>query len=195
MTFQWSSCILRAGLKGESRSSIPATQNIDSEGRKGVRIHFYLEGVRRQSENYSYGIPENYWCKNILWSQLFVSQAKRGGTVFLDAKEDPEGKMQTCHLVVQVLINCPSWPPSDFLICVPFRWMGTLWLWWITDRGAVYRVHSSGLQSPQEWKVDNQAFNQQYGLVGGPADQINVKSACMYPLFLQDWTEINSKFL
>ena len=60
MTFQWSSCILRAGLKGESRSSIPATQNIDSEGRKGVRIHFYVQGVRRLSENYNYGIPENY---------------------------------------------------------------------------------------------------------------------------------------
>jgi len=60
------------GLKGGSRFSIPAKQNIDSEGRKGVRIHFYLQG------------------------------SKRGGTVFLDAKEDSEGKMQTCHLVVQM---------------------------------------------------------------------------------------------
>ena len=60
LTLQWSSCTLCAGLKGGSKFSIPAKQNIDSEGRKGVRIHFYVQGVRRLSENDSYGIPENY---------------------------------------------------------------------------------------------------------------------------------------
>jgi len=56
----------------KSKLSIPATQYSDPGGRRGVRIHFYLQG------------------------------SKRGGTVFLDAKEDSEGKMQTCHLVVQI---------------------------------------------------------------------------------------------
>ena len=36
--------------------------------------------------------------------KLFLLQTKQGGTVFLDAKEISEGKMQTCHLVVQVRI-------------------------------------------------------------------------------------------
>ena len=99
LTLQWSSCILRAGLKGGSRFSIPAKQNIDSEGRKGVRIHFYLQGVRKQLGEL---LIQEYPVK------LFVSQSKRGGTVFLDAKEDSEGKMQTCHLVVQVLFICRS---------------------------------------------------------------------------------------
>ena len=119
----------------KSKLSIPATQYSDPGGRRGVRIHFYLQGVRKQFGGL---LMQEYLVK------LLLPQAKRGGTVFLDAKEDSEGKMQTCHLVVQVLIICPSWPQSDFIMCFPFRLMGTLWLWWMTDRRAAFRVHFSG---------------------------------------------------
>ena len=94
--------------------------------------------------------------------KLFLLQTKQGGTVFLDAKEISEGKMQTCHLVVQVLIICLFRPPSDFF-CFPFlthrhtRWGGPL-----PECPASRFLHSSSSFHQQETLAAETLVSAQY---------------------------------
>ena len=70
------------------RTHVAQKHYVDPQGRKGVRLQFYLQGV--------------IIARIGIVMSLFVSKVRNKGTVQLDAREDSGGRMQTRFLVVEV---------------------------------------------------------------------------------------------
>ena len=90
---------MRAGEENRRhrRNHVAKKHYVDPQGRKGVRLQFYLQGVRiLEEQEMPSPVP---------------SQVRNKGTVQLDAREDSGGQMQTRFLVVEVGFS-PSLSPS-----------------------------------------------------------------------------------
>ena len=89
---------MRAGEENRRhrRNHVAKKHYVDPQGRKGVRLQFYLQGVRiLEDQEVPSPVP---------------SQVRNKGTVQLDAREDSGGQMQTRFLVVEVGFS-PYLPP------------------------------------------------------------------------------------